>query len=318
MVAARVYPMQTEALARARVLAGDSQRQVSREMGIALSTINKWCKADQGPDALTPSGILKMARMLRLDKGPSLIPTGLDESTPEPTLEPTPAPPPKAPVPRVKDGTWPTSVGNPAWSPKPDPVPDPGQVSDPEWEPGGQGAMRDALEISQGDPAVRWRRLGMWYPPEGMLAEQSALIFLCVATGIPLPVAAQRAGFGAGEPEVWRSKGKESKDWEEWWAALKMAEAWAMGNLCFRVMAGGTGWQGAARQLVAINPSVFVIKDSGLVVQSSSVEGLDTDALKDMVRRQLGVGEETEVADEVMPLSETGMEEDEDGRLLSH
>jgi len=178
--------------------------------------------------------------------------------------------------------------------------------------------MRDALEISQGDPAVRWRRLGMWYPPEGMLAEQSALIFLCVATGIPLPVAAQRAGFGAGEPEVWRSKGKESKDWEEWWAALKMAEAWAMGNLCFRVMAGGTGWQGAARQLVAINPSVFVIKDSGLVVQSSSVEGLDTDALKDMVRRQLGVGEETEVADEVMPLSETGMEEDEDGRLLSH
>lgn len=211
-----------------------------------------------------------------------------------------------------------TSSGG-VWPPPPPPPP-PEPTEEPAWRPSGAGPVEDGLAIPQRATVDDWGALGRAYPPPGMGAERSSVVFSAIAAGIPLQVAAQRAGYAASEGDVWASRARDMPGWSAWWSALGMACAWAQVNLCARVMDGMAGWQGAARQLVAINPDVFNIKDQLAGIGGNSIEGVDNKTLYEMCARQMqrmdGQQPAVVVAADVLPLSETGMDEPADERRL--
>ena len=313
------YPIEVQEEARKRVLAGEGVRAVARDMGLQPMTVSRWCRLDRLDGSRLPAG--RPGRTSSRSR-PSL-------PTPVPVLPGTP-PPRGLGVVTPEDVTWADVPKSGKASPSPPGVAVAVQVNPPlmsapmctprkdgpVWHPSGEGAVDDALTINQAESPDAWVALGKAYPAPGMSASRSAVVFGCVCTGMPVGVAAQRAGYAPAEPEVWRSRARDGGQWGDWWTALNMASAWAMGNLCARVIGGMAGWQGAARQLIAIAPEVFNIKDGVAGAITSSVDGLDNATLISIVQHQMlreeGKRPEVIVAEDVMPLSETGMEGTED------
>lgn len=182
-------------------------------------------------------------------------------------------------------------------------------------QPSGQGAVRDALRLPADASELDWFLIGKTYPPPGMDPEQSSLIFQIVARGNPLVIAANRAGFGDDEPEIWRSRAKEDPRWLDWFTAVGMALGAAIDRLGQRVQDGMSGWQGSARQLISLRPDVFNVKDLMTSVGNSSLDQLDADSLLSVIevqiKRSKGQKIESRPSDEVIPLSETGMNDEE-------
>lgn len=313
------YPIEVQEEARRRVLAGEGVRAVARDMGLQPMTVSRWCRLDRLDGSRLPAG--RPTRTSSRSR-PSL-------PTPVPVLPGTP-PPRGLGVVTPEDVTWADVPKSGKASPPPDvavavqvarspmmsaPMCSP-RRDGPPWSPTGTSAVEDALSINQAESPDAWVALGKAYPAPDMHSARSGVIFGCVCTGMPVSVAAQRAGYGPAEPEVWRSRARDGGRWEDWWTALNMACAWAMGNLCARVIGGMAGWQGAARQLIAIAPDVFNIKDNVGGSITSSVDGMDNATLISIVQHQIqreeGIKPDVVVADDVMPLSETGMEGTED------
>lgn len=213
----------------------------------------------------------------------------------------------------VQDAIESRSDANALPSPSPtreDPAP-------PKYQPTGEGAVYDALALSPRASEADWAELGRAYPPPGMAPERSAVIFRAIARGNPLLIAANRAGFGDEEPELWRSRAKEDPRWLAWHTAIGMAQGAAIDRLGQRVQEGMSGWQGAARQLIALRPDVYNIKDLATSVGASSLDQLDADSLLAVVETQLqrarGESRPSRPTDETLPLSETGMDDDGEG-----
>lgn len=266
------YPREVMERVRDRLAAGEGVLAVARSEGIPKSTVSNWRRYAERHNGQVPGSVHE--------------------------FESIPRPPPFVPRPTAEAA---------------EPADDAGPV---EWIPSGRGAVIDGLSISQRQRVHSWYYLGGVYPPPEMTPEQSAVVFEAVASGVPVPVAAQRAGFTAAEGEVWASRARDVPGWREWWTALGMASAWAQANLCHRVIEGMAGWQGAARQLIAINPDVFNIKEQVNAAVGNSVEGVDNRTLLEICARQLeradGRVPAAEVAEEVLPLAETGMAEDDE------
>lgn len=264
------YPREVMERVRDRLAAGEGVLAVARSEGLPKSTVSNWGRYARRHDGAVPGSVHE--------------------------FETIPRPPPFKP--RERPPTVPHEAV---------------EAPLPEWIPSGGGPLKDALSITQKHPARSWATLGGAYPPPEMMAEQSAVVFEAVARGVPIPVAGQRAGFSAAESEVWASKAKDAPGWKGWWVALGMACAWAQANLCARVIEGMAGWQGAARQLIAINPDVFNIKTEAAAAVGNSVEGVDNRTLLEICARQIERAEgrtpAAPVADDVLPLSETGMDE---------
>jgi len=184
----------------------------------------------------------------------------------------------------------------------------------PKYHPSGRGAVVDALAIDPNASDVDWAELGRAYPPPDMDPAQSALIFRAIARGSPLVVAANRAGYGDDEPELWRSRAKEDPRWLAWHTAIGMALGAAIDRLIRRVNDGMSGWQGAARLLEALRPDVYDIKNFYGSVGASSLDQLDADSLLAVVETQLqrarGETRPSRPTDETLPLAETGMDDD--------
>ena len=76
-----------------------------------------------------------------------------------------------------------------------------------------------------------------------------------------------------------------------------------------------SGWQGSARQLISLRPDVFNVKDLMTSVGNSSLDQLDADSLLSVIevqiKRSKGQKIESHPSDEVIPLSETGMNDEE-------
>ena len=162
-----------------------------------------------------------------------------------------------------------------------------------------------------------WRRIGARHPlDDSMTPRASGMIFEAVAAGTPIKIAAARAGIPEGEPEVWASRAQEHEEpYAAYSTALNMCAASALIRLGLRQSEGLSGWQGAARQLAALRPDVYAIRDVNKGVELSSLDGLPTDQLLSIVDAQLarmrGGAQESPVATEVLPLDATGVDEDE-------
>lgn len=166
------------------------------------------------------------------------------------------------------------------------------------------------------DPAV-WRGIGERYPLEGVLTSvQSGVLFAAAAIGTPLPVAAARAGVAEGEPSVWDSRAREGTEpFGSYMLALHQCSASALIRLGIRQAEGMSGWQGAARQLAALRPDIYAIRDRATGVELTSLDAMDNDQLLSIVDDQLarirgGAEAQTPVAEDVLPLSTTGMDDD--------
>lgn len=182
--------------------------------------------------------------------------------------------------------------------------------------PSGIGATHDAIRMPPGASSMDWSQIGRTYPPPDMTKDQSALIYMWVARGNPFIVAANRAGYGDEEPEVWRSRAKEGGRWQDWYIGLTMAMGAALDRLGQRVQEGMAGWQGAARQLIALRPDIYNVKDMNAGIGTSSVGDMDADSLLQVVEVQMRRVRKQRVAadvsDECLPLEATGMKESAD------
>jgi len=166
------------------------------------------------------------------------------------------------------------------------------------------------------DPAV-WRGIGEQYPLTGVLtAVQSGVLFAAAAIGTPLGIAAARAGVGEGEPTVWDSRAAEGTEpYASYMIALHQCSASALIRLGIRQAEGMSGWQGAARQLAALRPDLYAIRDRATNVELTSLDAMDQDQLLSIVDQQLsrirgGADAVAPVSTEVLPLSTTGMNDD--------
>ena len=166
------------------------------------------------------------------------------------------------------------------------------------------------------DPAV-WRGIGERYPLTGVLtAVQSGVLFAAAAIGTPLGIAAARAGVGEGEPTVWDSRAAEGAEpYSSFMIALHQCSASALIRLGIRQAEGMSGWQGAARQLAALRPDLYAIRDRATGVELTSLDAMDQDQLLSIVDQQLarirgGADAVAPVSAEVLPLTATGMNDD--------
>ena len=176
--------------------------------------------------------------------------------------------------------------------------------------------VADALSIPIDASPDSWRIIGRRYPLPGMTATQGGVLFEVVSSGTPIPVAAARAGFAEGEPEVWEGRGRDGVEpYKSFMLALHQASSAALIRLGFRQSEGMAGWQGAARQLAALRPDIYAIKDRDKLTDANSLDGLDLDQLMGIVDSQLTRlkgGAKVEVGDDVMPLAVTGVDDDDE------
>lgn len=176
--------------------------------------------------------------------------------------------------------------------------------------------VADALSIPIDASPDSWRIIGRRYPLPGMTATQGGVLFEVVSSGTPIPVAAARAGFAEGEPEVWEGRGRDGVEpYKSFMLALHQASSAALIRLGFRQSEGMAGWQGAARQLAALRPDIYAIKDRDRLTDANSLDGLDLDQLMGIVDSQLTRlkgGAKVEVGDDVMPLAVTGVDDDDE------
>lgn len=168
------------------------------------------------------------------------------------------------------------------------------------------------------DPAA-WRELGERYPLTGVLSpEQSGVIFERVAFGVPVPIAASRCGCEEGDPAVWTSKARQGEEpYTTYCRVLGMASASAIEWLTSRVREGGMGWQGAAKLLQSLRPDFYARKEDVGEAQVSSIDGLDTDKLIDLVEDQIAAYRGRKVRPRptkkvVVPLRVTGCDDEAD------
>ena len=180
--------------------------------------------------------------------------------------------------------------------------------------------VADALSIPIDASPDSWRIIGRRYPLPGMTATQGGVLFEVVSSGTPIPVAAARAGFAEGEPEVWEGRGRDGVEpYKSFMLALHQASSAALIRLGFRQSEGMAGWQGAARQLAALRPDIYAIKDRDRLTDANSLDGLDLDQLMGIVDSQLTRlkgGAKVEVGDDVMPLAVTGVDDDDESATL--
>ena len=176
--------------------------------------------------------------------------------------------------------------------------------------------VADALSIPIDASPDSWRIIGRRYPLPGMTATQGGVLFEVVSSGTPIPVAAARAGFAEGEPEVWEGRGRDGVEpYKSFMLALHQASSAALIRLGFRQSEGMAGWQGAARQLAALRPDIYAIKDRDKLNDANSLDGLDLDQLMGIVDSQLTRlkgGAKVEVGEDVMPLAVTGVDDDDE------
>lgn len=181
-------------------------------------------------------------------------------------------------------------------------------------------AVEAALRLPPGATPDDWATIGRRYPPgRHMTSAQSAAIFHAVAMGAPMAIAAGRAGFSDGDVEIWRSRAKDGAPWEDWYTALKMCFNALIVELGRKCVAGFAGWQGAARQLIALRPDIFNVKESRGDIGGSSIEGLDQASLLALVDKQVDrlKGGDNQRAQRppcvIVPLHDTGMDDVADG-----
>lgn len=175
--------------------------------------------------------------------------------------------------------------------------------------------VAEALSIPIDASPDSWRVIGRRYPLPGMTPTQGGVLFEVVSSGTPIQVAAARAGFAEGEPEVWDGRGRDGVEpYQSFMTALHQASSAALIRLGFRQSEGMAGWQGAARQLAALRPDIYAIKDRDRGVDASSLDGLETEQLLAIVDSQLTRikgGEKTaDVGTDVMPLAVTGVDDE--------
>jgi hypothetical protein len=173
-----------------------------------------------------------------------------------------------------------------------------------------------ALAIPPRAGSEPWGDLGEAFTLEGMLPGQSRVLFERAADGIPIPLAAVRAGCAEGDPAVWESRANMGEEpFLSYYRALLMASIAAVEELTFRVADGGMGWQGAAKLLGALRPDIYAVKDRTGGEQANSIEGLDDAQLIEIAREQLIEIDGIEVPrvsgeKKIVPLHDTGMDDE--------
>lgn len=163
-----------------------------------------------------------------------------------------------------------------------------------------------------------WASWGRAHPLPGFFnAAQAGRIFELAAMGVPFADAIDAAGGKGGDVEILQSNWKAGEQPSAcWFEALKIAQGAFVARAAHRVFEGLMGWQGAAKMLAVLRPATWGDRLDIQTNQANSAEGLDDAVLCDIVRRQLARAEgrpiTSPVSEEVMPLSETGMEEKQD------
>lgn len=170
-----------------------------------------------------------------------------------------------------------------------------------------------ALAVQSGE-SNDWTAVAEYAPPEIATRDQAAIMFNAIAGGVPVAIAAQAAGIPDGEPAVWASRAKQKQEpFASWQTAINSCQAAALIALCQRVVEGMAGWQGSARQLTALRPDIFRLRDMTENLSSSTVEGIDAAELLSIVKDQIAEMDgdrRADIADAVIvPLAETGVDD---------
>lgn len=183
------------------------------------------------------------------------------------------------------------------------------------------GIVARALTIAPRSGTDPWRDLGEHFVLPGISALQSSVLFERVADGIPIPLAAVRAGCAEGDPAVWASRANTGEEpYASYYRALLMASIAAVEELTARVAEGENGWQGPAKLLAALRPDIYAVKDRNPADQANSIEGLDDAQLIEIAREQLleidGIEQPLLQGEKkIVPLHSTGMDDEvEDAR----
>lgn len=162
-----------------------------------------------------------------------------------------------------------------------------------------------------------WAEYGRAHPVRGIAPDQAARIFEAVAYGLSFPLAFEAAGLKGGDAEIYQARCKEGIEPEaSFFRALKICRCWLLMRASKRVSEGLAGWQGAGRLLGALDPANWGEKPDEFGGESS-LDDLTREAILEICERQIAAKRGAPLRynsienPEIIPLSETGMNDDE-------